>query len=59
MTRKDYRMLAEAISYLPQCEQKTKLVDILCVVLKRDNPRFNSMIFKSHCYALLNGDWIR
>lgn len=59
MSRKDYRLIARAIAVLPHCEQKLRLIEELCVVLKRDNPSFNSRLFKSAVYEDLDKNWIR
>lgn len=59
MTRKDYTLLGDALSYLPQCDQKVRFIELMCVVLKRDNPSFNERRFKSKCYQTLDANWVK
>lgn len=56
MTRKDYKLLAEAIKHVvnvfDRSQERTAIiavVDALGIVLKRDNPNFNSSTFIDAC----------
>lgn len=57
MSRKDYEALAEAIRAIrPEGKiskadnQWYSTIDALCVVLGRDNPRFDEDRFRAACY---------
>lgn len=54
MTRKDYVLIADAISSMPwsDTDDETticKVIDALAEVLARDNPKFNVATFKTRC----------
>jgi hypothetical protein len=55
MTKKDYKAIAAIINgstlvSFPGNIDKLELVDMLCVMLKNDNPNFDADKFKTACY---------
>ena len=52
MTRKDYRLIAEAMAKAKgNAFPWSKAVDALADMLKADNPNFNKMMFVTACMA--------
>lgn len=46
MTKKDYILIAEAISILPEMTGKTLLIETLSSAMKKENPAFNKATFE-------------
>lgn len=49
MTKKDYIVIAKAMSNMKQNDVKTIIVATLCVVFAKQNPRFDTCIFINAC----------
>jgi hypothetical protein len=49
MTKKHYKLFAEALSLIPDTSERHKLAKVFCQVCKQDNPRFNTETFLLAC----------
>lgn len=49
MTKKDYVLIASALSKLRSSKDKTALICTLTIVFAKDNPRFSAVEFINAC----------